>query len=637
LKTRLAVNHFLHRFQPLLLSVLLLGVPCAPAWDENVKPDPDGLPPQDVKDLSYGDVLFYYYQDDYFDAITRLLAARQEGRLPNTQGEAELLLGGLYLSLGEHVEAGNIFEKLLNANTSEAVRNKAWFYMGKVWYQRGYLGESEHALRQVSDQIQPRINAERYMLLAQLMLRQERYDDAIAALSAWHGPPDWTAYAQFNLGVALVRKGRLPEAIAHLDEVGRMAAPNAEMLALKDKANLALGFALLQAERPADALPILERVRLEGPFSSKALLGVGWAHSSLGEFKRALVPWLALAKRNVLDSAVQESYLTVPYAYNQLGANGQAADFYNTAIDSFDAETRRIDDSIERIRNGALLDRLLNDDSKSTLTWYWQLETVPDAPESRYLYQLLAGNAFQEGLKNYRELGFMRRNLDDWREQVSVFNDMLDTRQQAYAQRAPQAEAVMAATDLDELTKRRVAFESRINEIEKSSDVAALGSPQEQRTWARLKHIEEYLAAHPDDPDLKDLRDRFRLLKGVMYFRMSQSFKARLWNERRSVKELEAGLVETEKRAAAVTQARRDMPRSTDGFAARVTAVNARMDQLQERLAALSEQQNRLLQALAIRELQAQKQRIQVYQIQARYELAAIYDKSSAAKAKARP
>jgi hypothetical protein len=627
--TRVAVQQFIHKLRPLALSGLLLTLPLGHAWSKNVKPDPDGLPPQDVKDLHYGDVLFYFYQDDYFDSITRLLAARQLERLPNTQGEAELLLGGLYLSLGEHVEAGNIFEKLLNANTSEAVRNKAWFYLGKVWYQRGYLQESERALRQVSDKIQPRISAERYMLLAQLMLREDRYDDAIAALSAWHGPPDWTAYAQFNLGVALVRKGRLPEAVPHLDQVGRMETSNEEMLSLRDKANLALGFALLQAERAADARPILERVRLDGPYSSKALLGVGWADSALGQFKRALVPWLALRKRDLLDSAVQESYLTVPYAYNQLGASGQAAEFYNTAIDSFDAELKRIDDSIEQIRSGNLLDRLLNDDKKDTLTWYWQLKTLPDAPESRYLYQLLAGNEFQEGLKNYRELGFMSRNLDDWRENLSAFNDMLDTRQQAYDERVPKADAVMAATDLDALAKKRVDFESRINEIEKSSDVAALGTSQEQQNWARLKRVEDYLVAHPDDPDLADMRDRLRLLKGVMYWRLSESFKARLWNERRSVKELEASLVETQKRAVSVKQARLGVPSNTGVFAARVTAVRARMDELQRRLTALSERQNRFLQALAIRELQAQKQRIEIYQIQARYELAAIYDKAT--------
>jgi len=616
---------------------MLLALLPAAALPKNVKPDPDGLPPQDVKDLHYGDVLFYFYQDDYFDSITRLLAARQLDRIPHTQGEAELLLGGLYLSLGEHVEAGRIFEALLNQNTSEAVRNRAWFYLGKVWYQRGYLEESEAALRKVSAKIDQRINAERYMLLAQLMMRQGRYDDAIAALSNWHGAPDWTAYAQFNLGVALVRKDRLADAIPYLDRVGRIETRSEELLSLRDKANLALGFALLQAERGAQAKPILQRVRLEGPYSSKALLGVGWADAGVGEFKRALVPWLTLRRRSLLDSAVQESFLTVPYAYSQLSATGQAADYYNSAIESFDAELKRIDDSIEEIRSGHLLDRLLNDDKKDTLTWYWQLTTLPDAPESRYLYQLLASNEFQEGLKNYRELNYMSRNLDHWRDDVSAYDDMLDTRQEAYKQRVPKADAVMAATDLNGLTQKRVDFESRINEIEKSSDVAALGTPEEQQIWARLKRIEDFIAAHPNDPDVAGMREKHRLLKGVMYWRLSASFKARLWNERRSVKELEAGLVETQKRAVLVQQARAAMPSNTGVYAGRVAAIRARMDQLQQRLADVSAQQNRYLQAIAIRELERQKQRISTYQIQARYELAAIYDHAANDKPKAKP
>src|SRR6202034_4309531 len=207
--------------------------------------------------LAYGDVLFYFFQDDYFDSITRLLAARQLDRIPHTQGEAELLLGGLYLSLGEHVEAGRIFQALLDKNTTEAVRNRAWFYLGKAWYQRGYLDESERALREVSDKTDQHINAERYMLLAQVMMQQGRYDEAITLLSSWHGPPDWTAYAQFNLGIALVRKERLADAIPYLDRVGRIETRSEELLSLRDKANLALGFALLQAQRAAEAQPIM--------------------------------------------------------------------------------------------------------------------------------------------------------------------------------------------------------------------------------------------------------------------------------------------------------------------------------------------------------------------------------------------
>ena len=618
----------------LTLGALLLAAAAAPARTPMVKPDPNGLPPHPVQDLHYGEVLFYYFQNDYFDAITRLLAAQELNRMPHSEGEAKLLLGSLYLSLGEHVEAGRIFEQLLAGKTSETVRNRAWYYLGKVWYQRGYLENSERALRQVSNKMEPRINAERYMLLAQLLMRQGRYDEAITALKAWKGAPDWTAYAQFNLGVALVRLNRLPDAVPFLDAVGRIDARGEELLALRDKANLALGFALLQGQRAAEARPVLERVRLEGPFSSKALLGAGWADAIQNDYKRALVPWLALHKRNLLDAAVQESYLAVPYAFSKLQATGQAAEYYNGAIESFDAELRLIDDSIEQIRSGNLLDRLMGDEKERSVTWYWQLRNLPKAPESRYLYELLASNDFQEGLKNYRELEFMSHNLDQWRADVSTYDDIIDTKQKAYDLRVPKADAVMASTDLDGLTQKRVDFESRINEIEGSHDVAALGTPEEQATWARLKRIEDFLAAHPDDPDLAEMREKHRLMKGVMFWKLSESFKARLWNERRSVKELAVALKETQKRAVLVRQARETIPSNTGENAARVAAIRARIDELQGRLALVSERQNHFLQALAVEELEKQKDRIATYQVQARYALASIYDRAGDEKPK---
>jgi hypothetical protein len=611
-----------------LIGGALLPLACAWALEAPLKPDPDGLPPRQVEDLHFGDVLFHYYQDDYFEAITRLLAARELGRLPHTQGEAELLLGGLYLSLGEHAEAGKIFQELLNSNTNEAVRNRAWYYLGKVWYQRGYLAESERALRQVSDKTDPRIAAERTMLLAELMLREDRTDEAIALLQGWHGPPDWTAYARFNLGVALVRKGRLDDAVKMLDAVGTMNVRGQEMLALRDKANLALGFALLQGKRAHEAKPVLERVRLMGPYSSKALLGVGWAEANDGDFRGALVPWLALHKRNLLDSAVQESYLAVPYAYSSLHADGQAAAYYQSAIESFDAEMKLIDESIAQIRAGKLLDRLLGNDGAQAVTWYWQLKKIPDAPESRYLYQLLAGNEFQEGLKNYRELGIMRASLESWRDSISAFDDMIATREAAYAERVPKADGLLASTDLAALTRERVDFESRLNEIEKSRDVAALGTTEEQRTWARLKRIEDYLAAHPGDPELAEMREKHRLMKGLLYWRLSESFNARLWNERRAVKELTADLKQTQQRTLLVGQARTSIPTHTGDYAARVAAVRRRMDDLEARLAAAALRQDRFLQVLGIEELQGQKRRIEIYQVQARYALASIYDRT---------
>jgi len=87
--------------------------------------------------------------------------------------------------------------------------------------------------------------------------------------------------------------------------------------------------------------------------------------------------------------------------------------------------------------------------------------------------------------------------------------------------------------------------------------------------------------------------------------------------------------------AVLVKQARIGTPVNTGAYGQRVAALRARMDDLQLRLADVSTQQNRFLQSLAIRELEGQKQRISTYQIQARYELAAIYDHAANDKPKA--
>src|SRR2546430_10943713 len=115
-------------------------------------------------------------------------------------------------------------------------------------------------------------------------MHEGRYDEAIRLLSSLRRGQIWSAYARFNLGVALVRNGRLDDADPFLSAVGTMFAATAELAALRDRANLALGFAYLQANQPARARAPLARVRLNGPYSNKALLGFGWAEAALGDY-----------------------------------------------------------------------------------------------------------------------------------------------------------------------------------------------------------------------------------------------------------------------------------------------------------------------------------------------------------------
>ena len=81
-----------------------------------------------VRDLYYGEVLFQFFQDEHFDALTHLLVDRDAGRVANHEAESELLLGGLYLHYGQHIRAEQIFSRLLQDSSEPEVRNRASAY-----------------------------------------------------------------------------------------------------------------------------------------------------------------------------------------------------------------------------------------------------------------------------------------------------------------------------------------------------------------------------------------------------------------------------------------------------------------------------------------------------------------------------
>ncbi len=595
----------------------------------------DATVPTVVEDPHYGEVLFHFYQEDYFPAIVRLLAAQHEARLPHHDAEAELLLGGLYLSYGHHRRAADIFERLLADSTDPAVRNRTWFFLARIWHQRGYTDEAQLALANIEGPLPGSLNAERTLLGAQLLIDRRQYAEAIEVLAGFRDRSEWLSYARFNLGVALVRAGRTDEAADILDELGELEPWNDELAALRDKANLALGYAMLQGGEARLAKRPLQRVRLNGPFSNKALLGVGWADAEREDYGRALVPWMALRERSLLDPAVQESMLAVPYAMAKLDSISQAADHYLDAIEAFAEENRRIDGTIDALESGRLLSTFLADNAEATTGWHWRLESLPDGVGANYLYHLLASHEFQEGLKNYRDLDYLARNLERWQSSLGVFRNMLETREQAYDERLPRVTASLAGADLEGMVDRKLAFDARLDSIERNHDALALASPAEFALWGEVSALAQNPAVAADLPEAEDLRHKLRLMKGVLQWDLEKSFKERLWRLRRDVRESGEALVETQRSRRRVDESMQTEPGLFAGFGARIDGLAPRIESLRARVGRAMDRQRVYLQGIAVGEMQAQKERLHTYSVQARFALAAIYDLSSTTTAEA--
>jgi hypothetical protein len=607
-------------------------------------------PPHVVQDPYYGQVLFDFYRDEYFTALTELMVAQSLGRVPHHDDEAEVLRGGLLLSYGMHRQAGEIFDQLIARKAPPSVQDRAWFFLARIRYQRGLDAEAEAAIDKVGTNLPPALDEQRQLLKAQLLMARGEYAGAAQVLDklvkatsgGWlFNRSQGNLFARYNLGVAQVRGGDTAKGIAVLDAIGTMPGPDEETRALRDRANVALGFAALQADKPLDARKYLERVRLQGPSANKALLGFGWAAASLKQYDRALVPWNELAGRDPDDAAVLEARIAAPYAYGELGASGQALRGYQDAITAFDAENLRLDESIAALRKGSLVETLVQRNAQPGMGWYQNITTLPSAlPHPSHLTSVMAQNDFQEGFKNYRDLQFLSRNLGDWQQRLGVYDEMLANRRQAFAERLPKVRAQAAGlSGIEALQKRHDVLAATVAQAERDADGRAFASDSERALMARIDRVTETLAKD-DSPDLVAARERLRLVSGAMTWQLAESESARLWDAKKGLKITEAGLTQGRALEAELAAAQRDEPARFERLAGRIADLNRRVAALQPRVASLSREQQQALQGLAITALQQQKERLDGYTSQARFAVAQLYDQavrkdSDAADAKA--
>ena len=603
------------------LSSALLGGAAAAA---------DG-PRQPIKDPHYGDALFHFFQDQYFSSITTLMASQHFDRVPQHADEAEVLRGGMLLSYGLHREAGAIFAQLIEKGAPPSVRDRAWFYLAKIRYQRGFLPEAQDAIARIQNHLPPELEEERGLLHANLLMAREDYPAAVQLLSGMTGKAATGPYVRFNLGVALIRSGDGERGSALLDELGRAPAANEEQRSLRDKANVALGFAALQEQRAEAARSYLERVRLGGMQSNKALLGFGWAAAALKQPQLALVPWMELSQRDASDAAVLEARIAVPYAFAELGAYGQSLARYQEAIDVFERESAGLDESIAAIRSGKLVDGLLERNPGDHMGWFWNIRQLPEMPHAGHLAQVLAGHEFQEAFKNLRDLRFLARNLQQWDEKLGVFGDMLAHRRKAYEERLPQVRAKAGEIELDAYAQRRDALADELARAETDADGAAFADDRQRELNARLARVQATLKSAGDDAELASARERARLAAGALSWQLAQQHTQRLWDAQKNLKAMAEQLDQARRRDAALAQAQRDEPARFERFAQRIAELDPRIRALAPRVAALSAEQQQAVQDIAVAELTRQKERLVVYLTQARFAVAQLYDRANVA------
>lgn len=285
------------------------------------------------------------------------------------------------------------------------------------------------------------------------------------------------------------------EGEAALAQLGDAKAEDAEALAVRDLANLTLAYRALRAGRGDVAAERFKRVRSPGPYSSAAMLGLGWSYlvpSAAGDgatavavalrpgdedavaaarrqtpfrylqavakgeraedIRRALIPWSELIGRDPLDPAVQEGMLAIPYALDHLGAHAQAQRYYERAVGDLEGARRTLAAARGQVSNGHLLEALDARDADAASGWSHLLVERRDDDEAVPLHTLAEAPAVAAALRDYRLLQEIDRGLAAAAARVGGRDASLaaridDLRARIAAARTPAAQRAQAAMD----------------------------------------------------------------------------------------------------------------------------------------------------------------------------------------------
>ncbi len=603
--------------------------------------DEAATPPQVIGAPHYGDTLFNFYQGRTFDALTSLIVSQHFGRLAPHDDQAEVLRGGMLLAYGLHREAGAVFARLIEGQASPAVRNRAWYFLALMQHRRNLPGDAQASLARISAPLGGGLEDERVLLRAELSMEHGDYEGAAKVLQALRGDTAAGLYARFNLGVAWIKSGgaqNLERGRAMLEAVGQAPAADEELRSLRDRANVALGFAALQAQQPSQARLALQRVRLHGVLSNKALLGFGWAAASLNDPQLALVPWTELAQRPEGDAAVLEARIAVPYALAELGAQARALRGYEEAASSFDAERKAMDESIAAVRKGQLVRGLLQANPSSGLAASTGIRTLPQRaddpllPHAAHLAPVLATHGFQEAFKSLRDLQFLSENLQQWQDRLGTYGDMLATRRRAFEERLPDVRAKAGANDFEALQHRRDAIAAELARAEGAGDDVAFANARERELLQRMGRALGTLARIGSEAELGDAGERLRRVAGALTWERTRALPERTWEARKALRATDAALAQARARDTALREAQRDEPARLAAFAQRVAALTQRLAVLSPAVTQLAREQQGQLEDIAVAELQAQQQGLDEYAAQARLAIAQIHDRAQFAR-----
>lgn len=367
--------------------------------------------------------------------------------------EVHLLRGHAYLQLGLYEDAERAYAQWAAEVDDRDAFVDVQLRLASYAFERGHAAVALQRLAAINGRLDAAQRQQRADLQARSLLVLGRPAEAAAILDALRAGLR-TPYMRYNLGLAWMLAGDTARGLAELERLGASRASEHRERRLRDRANWLAGRLHLDGGNASRARELLARVSLDGAYAAPALLAAGQA--ALAELPAtvptddagrdalldALRPWLALTEHDAMDPQVQEAMIAIPQLFEQADMIERALHHYRLAAAALESAIEPLEAGIQSLDDRSLIDAVAATGAEQALGRDWYLLGLPDMPATYWTIEHIASHDFQQGLRDYRDLGLIATALREWQTGPAPHGF---SAQPDYAQLLDQAEALREA------------------------------------------------------------------------------------------------------------------------------------------------------------------------------------------------
>lgn len=494
-----------------------------------------------VDELTYGSVLYSYYQQEYQQALLETMVAEAQGRRGDDTVRFDLASGSFAFSERMYETARTTFDSVDPAELTELDQMRLAFHLAREYHRRGEYAGMEAQLDRIALKSswlgRARFHPEVEFMRSEAAMAAGNYAEAESYLEVLDDADPLLAYGLYNLGVAyreaedLEGSRRAFERLADLKvrTSGRKAA-SAETLDLMQRAKLALSFVAREQQDTADATKVLGGLPGEGRYRDVALASYGGLAMEQGDYELAARIWLTLQNQDYWTSSTAQARLAFPMSLEQLASRQMALAQYRKAEQSFESRLALLTDLSSRAEDPNWVKNLLlvfsapdrDDERMGELVSRWREQLG----HTDWL-EWLATEDTHQVLMEWRELLAMRDFLTALPEQLGAFEQVAGERRRrsAEARVLLEDEALLAnraALEAETASQKLALDELSRSGAERTMDwMARLATPEERALLDELAAMRSLVSAHMNGADRAKWLGRIDRLEGTVFWQIA--------------------------------------------------------------------------------------------------------------------